>query len=558
MIRYREEMFVYCDEGHKGFKQETAEERSHMAHICDHLTPEIMDYIENDLFKEYQFIFYEKNGKRHEAHCTRCGHDFILTERPRHKTIGTSCPNCEVYAEKRNAKISRKYLADRRGFTWFEKSEADKKQLTARSFSVSRDCSGKDYRDIKTFVKLEAVYGFIEGESFMYKRKEYPYCGEFKRNKTVHGTTNNAIALRNVDDATEGTRFQYSQYKRLLYGDKGKPITHGLLREVPAWIVKFFAMYNQYPFTEILIKSGMGEAVRRKVLSQPNYRTINWRGKTADKILKVPKHRVREVLKSALKPEKLYIYQVAFQRDASVPIAEIEEIYKMSTIGLDRHGLERVVRHVKIKQIKGYMDKQLEVQPYKEQAEKRSEEIVKRLILSDWGDYLQECEILGMDTTDKSVLFPKNLHQAHQNTTKQVQIKENKELDKKIKKRLSKLNEYCFEKNGFLIRPAKNASELIKEGKNLNHCVGTYAERYAKGKTNIFVVRRTNDPDTPFYTAEINTLCTHVVQCRGKRNNAMTEEVEDFMEAFKDNVLSKKSRGKQKPCNGCGIRGKSK
>jgi hypothetical protein len=81
-----------------------------------------------------------------------------------------------------------------------------------------------------------------------------------------------------------------------------------------------------------------------------------------------------------------------------------------------------------------------------------------------------------------------------------------------------------------MIRPAADSKELIEEGKALHHCVGTYADRYAKGETNLFVIRRAADPNRPFFTMEIKN--NKIVQTRGLKNCSPTKEVQAFIDEF--------------------------
>lgn len=153
---------------------------------------------------------------------------------------------------------------------------------------------------------------------------------------------------------------------------------------------------------------------------------------------------------------------------------------------------------------------------------------------------MSDCVRLGMDLKNDSVLFPPNLHQAHQNTIKQVKIKEDEELTKKIQLRREALEKYSFEAMGFLIRAAADSKELIEEGKKLHHCVGTYADRYADGRCDILIIRQSDAPDTPFYTMEIQN--EKVWQCRGLKNCGMTKDVERFVDAFREARLEKKAK----------------
>ena len=138
-------------------------------------------------------------------------------------------------------------------------------------------------------------------------------------------------------------------------------------------------------------------------------------------------------------------------------------------------------------------------------------------------------------------LYPRDLFKAHDNTMKQVKIKQNEMLDMKIAERLEKLNNYYFEYKGLVIRPAVNTLELIEEGKKQDICIGGYGERYAEGRTNLFLIRKIGEADKPYYAVEINNN-NKIIQVRGKRNIAANEEVEEFIKQFEKNILNKSNK----------------
>jgi hypothetical protein len=146
-----------------------------------------------------------------------------------------------------------------------------------------------------------------------------------------------------------------------------------------------------------------------------------------------------------------------------------------------------------------------------------------------------------MATAQESVLFPNSLHEAHQKATEKVKFKRDEVLNAKIILRAEELtSRYYFEQNGFVLRPAGSNAELFQEGKALQHCVGSYAQRYADGAIELFVIRRAEEPDKPFYTMEVQK--DKVVQCRGLKNCAMTPEVKAFVEMFITKKLLTKKR----------------
>ena len=71
-------------------------------------------------------------------------------------------------------------------------------------------------------------------------------------------------------------------------------------------------------------------------------------------------------------------------------------------------------------------------------------------------------------------------------------------------KRYKKLKEkYFAEDDEFVITPPLNAADLVSEGSNLHHCVGSYVSAVAEGRTNIFFLRKKEEPNTSFYTIEV-------------------------------------------------------
>ena len=71
-----------------------------------------------------------------------------------------------------------------------------------------------------------------------------------------------------------------------------------------------------------------------------------------------------------------------------------------------------------------------------------------------------------------------------------LKIKADEELDKQMAKLKEERKQYNFTAGGFLAKVAENSSELIIEGKTLHHCVGTYADRHAKGQCTIILIRK--------------------------------------------------------------------
>ena len=153
---------------------------------------------------------------------------------------------------------------------------------------------------------------------------------------------------------------------------------------------------------------------------------------------------------------------------------------------------------------------------------------------------MRDCTLLEMDTSKEQILFPRDLYIAHQNTIKQVKIQKNEKYDVQISNRAKSLKKYIFQCDGLMIRPAISSKELIEEGASLSHCVGTYADMYAKGETDIFLIRKVSEPDKPYYTVEVKKDI--LIQVRGKNNRSASEDVAEFIKVFTDEKLNKKTK----------------
>ena len=119
----------------------------------------------------------------------------------------------------------------------------------------------------------------------------------------------------------------------------------------------------------------------------------------------------------------------------------------------------------------------------------------------------------GYDLSNSVYLFPRDLQSAH---NEMVLQRESAKLDKRIKeveknyaaikkhyRKTAKM--YSFESDGYLIRPAKCAGEIVMEGRLMHHCVGgdNYLEKHAKGKSFILLMRKKEKPEEPYVTIEI-------------------------------------------------------
>lgn len=143
-------------------------------------------------------------------------------------------------------------------------------------------------------------------------------------------------------------------------------------------------------------------------------------------------------------------------------------------------------------------------------------------------DYWRMARIAGWDLDNPSVRWPKDLVNAHDRAMEAEEIALVKNSRILFRQQYKRLEKYSFAWGGLLIRPCKTQKELTEEGEKLQHCVGGYAAAVAKGEKAIFFIRKQENPKEPWYTLQLNEKKLEVVQNRGFKNCARTEEVKEF------------------------------
>ncbi|MGG0939196.1 PcfJ domain-containing protein [Brevibacillus centrosporus] len=504
--------------------KESQEFNEFIAHFAPTISQELCDYVRDVVLLKSRYIFTTRERGLQYGYCTHCKTKSRTKLKHNQEAV---CTNCQSVCIVKASGVGRKYLTDAAYVVVYEKSVINPKAMVARGLIVRRDYRD-DYINVETQFRTEALYLFEMGNSKMYRSAPWRKEGWYKEN-TVQSDFYK-INYRShcpehfLKKALKGTPYEYSTWETYREGDN----------------VKFFALFSRYPCIEYLTKLKMKYFVTAKLYGQKTYGAINWNGKRVDQVLKLEKQRVKEFLgfvdEPRANPLTLRLYQIACKEKSSLTLGELNTM-------ADKYDdcfeyFKKMLKYATIRQAHGYISRQTA----QEKKARRPSSV--RDILITWKDYLHDCELLGMDLTDVSVLFPSKLYRAHQNTIEQVKVKEDEELSRKIQLRKEILEKYQFVDMGFLIRAARDSKELIEEGKALKHCVGNYAERYATGKCDILVIRKMEQPDEPYYTMEIQN--GKIFQCRGFKNCDMTDEVKRFVDAFRKSRLEKKEKKTKK------------
>lgn len=476
------------------------------------------------------FFMVPDREDKQKALCSRCGKHIVLAELS-HKDR-TTCPECgadgEVVHGWRRAITAAKYY-----FTYFERALHDKDAIIARSFAVYR-CLHADTGLIEDdFVPREYYLMRSEGVEHWSHESDCFARDWWSKRKSLY---------------SKDYVMELSGYQVWLGLDRLKPLLKDSwlkYSQLDAFLrltgaedaLRYIELYHKHPQLEYIIKMGLWNIVAEGLQSRSFRNIFNWKSKTPKNLFGVP----------IGKGDMLALSALAVDMDTFSLALYLKKNTKLSFVELaqKRKELERL-SHYDTCACFGHLKKAgISVESALNYIKKQNQETSRGLyyVLIDWTDYVRDCKKLGLDMADTAVVKPHDLQHAHQNVIAQLKIKADKLLNEQIAKLLKTRKRYNFSDSGLIAKVATSAEELIAEGDALHHCVGTYADRHAKGQCTIVLIRKQSEPDKPYYTMELSTR-GEIVQVRGDHNCGMTKDVAAFVEAYK-NYLTKlvKKRG---------------
>ena len=476
--------------------------------ISEELPEGFLNFIRRDILRNDRTITYKKGNVR--GFCHFCGSYVRAAEKRFTQGVFLNCPVCgeKVHCVLEGSNV---WSADYVENVAFAQKGKDGKTVFFRLFHIDRDNSGQ-YEPIQRYITEVARYA-IRGKNvaaWVKERKESHWIGRcspyslnswerYGRYHVYDGSYE--FYDEGFEDVICGTELEYKATDRYL--DEGSG----------ADIIKYCIDAARYPLIEFLAKNGFWSLIAEKnhgAIGHYEGKNINFSAKTLKGALKFnPK-----LLKIFKTKDNVRVRDInRLSQICTIPQIRSDQIERIYNKSYSKEAIEKAAKYKSIDSILNFLDKQTKVET----------------VCMIFNDYIRECELLELDLTDKNVIFPKDLLKAHERTSKAV-IEQKTAIDKRqFKIQVKKQEKYSYENNGLCIRVARSRSELVKEGSALHHCVGTYAERMARGETTIFLIRKLGDEKTSYFTLELRG--GKVIQCRGKNNKSYSQvkEVKDFV-----------------------------
>ena len=215
-----------------------------------------------------------------------------------------------------------------------------------------------------------------------------------------------------------------------------------------------------------------------------------------------------------------------FMVENNIDFEELEILREYNTKDIEEIRFLKTFRKSQLNEIKEYMTLEKFVKYAKN---------MNDFDIDLYLDYLRFLKNLHIDLSNKRNLFPDNLEQKHNEYAEQIAIKNNPKLCKAINKRYKQLEKNSYSNNTFFVIPAQSFSALENESKQQNHCVRTYAEKYAKGKCDIYFMRKKERPEKSLVTIEVKN--GRITQSRLKNNALPNDTQRNFLKKWENEIL---------------------
>jgi len=486
-------------------------QKKHFA-MYPELPKDLPQYCDEHVF-DLGYIFFaaqDKQGKR-EGFCSECGQHFPIEKGVRSGSI-TFCPKCGKAVQYRAM--------------WIKSDVVNKAklcvtanvdgQLLIRWMHVERVFAWPEFQ--KKYYFDDYAYNLHLHTSqgpklYFYKWLKGPYCYSYDWYRGQIGDycyDASYVYTRNLDEVF-GTDYYHVNMKEILSE-----------HDVQVPFAKLLNNLKNKPSAEYLFKLGMPSlAASADYLGSQDREDEN--GFTG--VLGVSKQLLD--LYSTMNVS-LHEHRVIKAYGKWVSKEDLESYRALGDLSGAQDEVIQLLRTMSISKFVRYFAKQKAANPKAK---------IKNIVIQ-YRDYIDMSIGLKVDLSHKSVRFPADCMEAHAQILGRFNAVKHEVEDtifvEKVKDLYARLSVTEFEKDGFCIILPQLRSDLITEGQSLNHCVGGegYYKNHIAGTKMIFFVRKSDRPNKPFFTLEVNMDTYKINQLYGFGDCSAPKEVRRFAEAF--------------------------
>lgn len=498
-------------------------------------------------------IYYRRNGKFTDCTCGNCGDEYVLFT----PGNGNMAYEDEMQAQEipsRDRQAECKVCGKKTVYEW---KKVIRPRWDTKSFYLIQRTSSNDLvlRIFNVYQKIQQ--GIAVSNKLVEEQRHFFEMGRTERLRSTWDYRTKTYCMMKSYGGSE-------IYDGPIYSGYQKEISRSNLKycDVPAIDEAYGGMwgrgekyrtaitaYANNPAIEMYCKMGMNKLLKHLVNKGGIDKNINRRADTMQKQLRIKdKRKIKRLVEAGGDIKLLDLLQ--FEEKNGMELNQEQEEWILQAEARTYHQSDKVRKLLKYMSVQKTMNR---VQKYFEQEKKhyRSESEV----MLEYADYISLREELGYNMENEVFLHPKSLHSKHNEMVREKNLRNDDKMIAKKKGQYPKIEErymnlckrYQEQTAGYLIRPAKDAGEIIMEGRLLHHCVGgdNYLSKHNSGASTILFLRRTEDVDDPYITIEIKG--TEIVQWYGIHDTKPDKDIiEQLLQDYTKQLdIKKKKRNKK-------------
>ncbi len=457
------------------------------------LVPELAkgfeEWMRRDVATEYYMIYeYDRKGQK-TGYCSRCK-TYVQIQNPKHGKK-TECPHCKAKAEfKAHSRLQTLATPEYDA----EIIQKFKGGIVIRSFAQKQWYRDQKYTDpvIRTR-EYQRIMIFDDGKVKrytwdMYKMKYHRWILDksyFPHKRTYYSTCRIKLYKRNFAQLKKNSLLRQSAID--------------LWPELPLSVTNYIEMERGNPAIEMLARLGMFRLAKDLINEGYDSKLLDESATEIAKMLKIDRSRLKRLKEMDGNINTLRWMQYEKQADTIWPDEMIKEFgeahFATSAFNFLHIPISFVKCHNYLKKQAAIMDESL------------------AQTLTTWRDYINMADQMKMNTKCDQIAKPKDLKFAHDELVLMKQTKglekQAKEIEKKwpkVNKQLPKLQKFEYTLGEYTIVAPKSVFDIVKEGTILKHCVHTcdyYFSRIQTDESYLFFLRKSRQPDMPWYTLEV-------------------------------------------------------
>lgn len=476
--------------------------------------PKMEKWLNKKVFPGYLICEHTAVKKEVTGRCSCCGATITSKGLKRGGTV--TCPKCK----KPLTVVSLAARMKEERTTVNVLSRFDNERVLVRTVKVWRNISAETGVRLEQFETSRAIISPGKWECYWHSL----YEDEWKKglrpvmnpwNYNFFADDSAVLYPIGVKAAMNGTAWEYLPVEQ---AKKVEPFDWGC----------FLAKYTNHRRAETLLKTGFTKLGVEIVVSHQNLGGLDETQNRLHRILGVAPEEVEYLRSINIGGEDLQKYKKLLQK--SRPI--VWDWVNKSQIKVVTDTAE-VLKTVRIEKLKSYCEKQ------RGKFKKSSYRSEAAEFVATYRDYLDLVRKLNLRLS-KSVLYPKDLIEAHDKAVSEVKMAEDAKIDEAIRTVASKWKNLEYATEQFAIMMPKALYDVIHEGSELCNCVGeNYPNRIRNGECLILFVRKASEPTKPYFCLEVRNK--KVVQLRGYRNCDPPDDVKKFVAGWEKKTLARAS-----------------